>query len=268
MKRTALGAGLTAAAMLAACSANAEGEAPVAPDPIAAASEPADAQAVIFENNELRGEYSREFKYNWPAQVTAVVELVARFTTERDAALAEQKQDFEDSLREFEGSDCIGCINRSFEKVWSVVTDLPRFLSLSASIYFYTGGAHGNAGYDALLWDREARAVLSAEDLFENPAALQNALGDAWCKGLARERKQRLGEDYSEDGFFACPDVSELTVLAGSSDGQTFNRIGLIAAPYVAGSYAEGTYEVTLPVSAKVIEAVKPEYRAYFAVPK
>ena len=44
------------------------------------------------------------------------------------------------------------------------------------------------------------------------------------------------------------------------------DRIGLIADPYVAGSYAEGAYEVTLPVTRAIIGTVKPEYRGAFAV--
>ena len=47
-----------------------------------------------------------------------------------------------------------------------------------------------------------------------------------------------------------------------------FDRIGLLAAPYVAGAYAEGSYEVTLPVTPKVLAAVKPEYKAAFALGK
>lgn len=44
------------------------------------------------------------------------------------------------------------------------------------------------------------------------------------------------------------------------------NHIGLIADQYLAGSYAEGPYEITLPVTPAVIAAVKPEYRAGFSV--
>lgn len=268
MKRAILGAGLMLACVVAGCSQEPAPDAAGPEAPVAAEAGAPSVEAVDFENSEKRGEYEREFKYNWPAEANAVPELVARFAAERDAALAEQKQDFEDALREFAGQDCTGCINRSYQKDWSLVTDLPRFLSLSAMIYAYTGGAHGNGNYDALVWDRETKAVLAQTDFFTSPAALQGALGDAWCKGLTRERKKRLGADFSDDGFFACPEISELTVLLGSAGKRSFDRIGLIAAPYVAGSYAEGTYEVTVPVSAKVIEAVKPEYRAYFTAAK
>ena len=66
--------------------------------------------------------------------------------------------------------------------------------------------------------------------------------------------------------FGKCPKISELTELLGSSNRQRFDRIGLIADPYVAGSYAEGTYETTLPVTAAILRIVKPGYRAVFAV--
>ena len=55
-------------------------------------------------------------------------------------------------------------------------------------------------------------------------------------------------------------------MLLGSSNGRTFDRIGLIAGPYVAGPYAEGTYEVTLPVDMAVLDAVKREYDGAFSL--
>ncbi|NCQ32847.1 MAG: DUF4163 domain-containing protein, partial [Armatimonadetes bacterium] len=137
-----------------------------------------------------------------------------------------------------------------------------------ADFYAYTGGAHGNSAHDALVWDREAKAAIDPKAMFTSPAALQTTLGDAWCKALKAERMKRMGDDYSDDGFFQCPPIADLTVLPGSSNGRSFNRIGLLAAPYVAGSYAEGTYEVTLPVTAKLLDAVKPEYKPAFAVAK
>lgn len=233
---------------------------------------PAAPRAVNFTDNAShranQGEAGRDFAYAWPAEVSAVPQLTERFTAERDKLLADQKADWDEALREFAGGDCVACVNRSFEKTWAVVTDLPRFLSLSASFYAYTGGAHGNGAHDALVWDREAQAALDPKAMFRSAQALQDVLGDPWCKALKAERKTRLGPDYSDDGFFGCPPVADLTVLLGSSDKRAFNRIGLLAAPYVAGSYAEGTYEVTLPVTPAVMAAVKPEYRAAFALGK
>lgn len=272
MKRVAIGAGLAAAWLVAGCSdkapQHAAPEPPAAAAPAAARTDAPSSQAAVFENNDARGEYVREFAYNWPAQVTAVPALVTRFSAERDKALAEQRQDFEEALREFAGQDCVGCINRGYEKTWEVVADLPRFLSLSASVYVYSGGAHGNGYYDALLWDREAGKALSAADFFSSQGAMQQALGARWCAALRKERSKRLPEDYGVDETFPCPAIKELVVLPGSAGKAAFDRIGLLAAPYVAGSYAEGGYEVTLAVTPEVLAALKPEYRAYFAAAK
>ena len=54
-------------------------------------------------------------------------------------------------------------------------------------------------------------------------------------------------------------------MLVGSSNGRTFDRIGIWYGPYVAGPYAEGAYELDFPVDARVLAAVKPEYEAAFS---
>lgn len=224
------------------------------------------AGGVAFTDNAKKDDASREFAYNWPGQVAAIPALVERFTAERDKLLAEQKTEWAEAVAEYGAQDCVACTNRAYEKSWEVVADLPRYLSLSASFYVYTGGAHGNGAHDALVWDREAKVAVDPKAMFASPKALQDALGAEWCKALKAERTKRLGEDYSEDGIFTCPPISDLTVLVGSSNKRSFDRIGLLAAPYVAGSYAEGTYEVTLPVTPAVLAALKPEYKPAFAL--
>ena len=268
MRRQRLRTGaMLAALLLAGCSAPEDAARATATAEAGADAEaPAKAAAMAFEDNAEQDDGKREFAYAWPAAVSAIPALAARFTAERDKALAEQKADWDAALKEFPGEDCVSCKNLSFSKEWKVVADLPRWLSLSADMYFYTGGAHGNSGFDALVWDREAGAALDPAAMFTSEAALQDALGEAWCAALATQKKKRLGADYSADGFFSCPPIADLAVLPGSAGRQAFDRIGLIAAPYVAGAYAEGPYEVTLPVTPAVLEAVKPEYRAAFAL--
>jgi len=225
-------------------------------------------EAAAFEDKATNDKAIREFSYKWPAAVSAVPALVQRFTAERDQLLAEQKAEWDEAVAEFAGQDCVACTIRSYEKTWQVVADLPRYLSLSASFSIYSGGAHGNRSYDALVWDRETKAAIDPKAMFRSPEVLQDALGAAWCKDLKAERVERLGADNAVDDMFPCPPIAELTVLLGSSNKQTFDRIGLIAAPYVAGSYVEGSYEVTLPVTKPVLGAVKPEYKAAFGQAK
>jgi hypothetical protein len=236
----------------------------------ASASSSSSNGATSFEDNAEQDGGSREFAYGWPAAVSAIPALAARLKGERDSALAEQKAEWQDSLREFAGEDCVSCTSRGYSKEWKVVADLPRYLSLSADMYLYTGGAHGNSAFEALVWDREAGAALDPKAMFRSEAAMQDALGAVWCKALKEERGKRLGAEYAVEnlGVFGCPPIADLTLLVGSSDAKAFNCIGLIAAPYVAGAYAEGPYEVTLPVTPAVLAAVKPEYKAGFALQK
>ena len=158
---------------------------------------------------------------------------------------------------------------RSYDasKTWKVVTSTSRFLSLSGDLGSYTGGAHGMSQSLSLVWDKKAGRQVKSKDVFVSSAVIQAAFGTAWCAALKTERTKRLGADAGQDDIFKCPKVSELTLLLGSSNGQVINRIGLIADPYVAGSYAEGPYELTLPVGAAALRAVKPAYRKDFARP-
>lgn len=268
--RTAAGAVLLTAA-IAACSSpeDVAKTTGVAATPAAAATPPVPpkpaAAKVDFKDNETKGEATRDFAYAWPAAVSAIPELVKTFTAERDKLLADQKADFADAIKEFAGEDCGGCMIRDQQTTWEVVADTPRFLSLSRAFYEFSGGAHGNGGTSALVWDREAKTSREPEAFFVSEKALQDVLGTRWCKLLKAERAKRLGEDVGDDSIFPCPPIKDLTVLLGSKSKTHFDRIGLIADAYVAGSYAEGQYEFTIPVSDAILKAVKPEYRAAFA---
>jgi len=95
-------------------------------------------------------------------------------------------------------------------------------------------------------------------------AALQAAIRTDYCARLKAEQRRRKQGDVSS--MNVCLPVKDLTILLGSTNGRAIDRIGLTADPYVAGSYAEGAYEVTLPVTRAILTAVKPEYRGGFAV--
>ncbi|WP_312490076.1 DUF4163 domain-containing protein [Sphingomonas sp.] len=152
----------------------------------------------------------------------------------------------------------------SFDKTWKVVTDTPRFLSLSGDSYNFTGGAHGMPASYGLLWDKKADRRLEPKAVFTSVAALQAATRTAYCARLKAEQVRRNEGHVSS--MNTCPPVKNLTVLLGSTNGRALDRIGLIADAYLAGSYAEGAYEVTLPVTRAIVAAVKPEYRGAFAV--
>lgn len=240
-------------------------DASAAPSASAAAPAPAAEARKLEEKNDLY-----EFAYSYPAAAAAIPALREWLEGDLVSARAELASEAREGrtdakVGEYEFTPYMGSTE------WKVVTDLPGWLSLSSEIYSFSGGAHGNSAFDSLLWDKMARGgagqQLSVMDLFTSPAALRAAVTKGFCAELDRQRAKKRGEDYAydpDDDFSKCIDPTEQAVILGSKSGKGFDRIGFLIAPYNAGSYAEGSYEVTLPVTAAVLAAVKPEYKAAF----
>ncbi len=151
---------------------------------------------------------------------------------------------------------------------WEVVADLPGWLSMSAALDSYSGGAHPNYRFDTVVWDKENAAPVEPIAFFTSPEALDTALGARLCEALNAERAERRGapiEEGSTDTFDACIAPDETNLLLGSTNGEAFNRIGIQIAPYLAGPYVEGSYEFTFDMDADLLEIVRPEYREDFA---
>ena len=209
-----------------------------------------------------------EFSYAYPDAVGPIPGLAALL----DARLEKARSQLISSARDDRAAakkDGYPYRPHSFGAKWSIVTELPDWLSLSAEIYTYSGGAHGMSAFDALLWDRRAETARKPADLFASTDALRAAIRVPFCDALDREREKRRGEPVRRDSgqmFSECIDPVAQTLILGSSNGKTFDRIGILVGPYEAGPYAEGTYEVTLPVTGKVMATLKPQYRTSFSV--
>jgi hypothetical protein len=207
------------------------------------------------------------FSYRWPASVEAIPALRARLAKDQDAVRRTFAHEAADARREAASDPGRPFLPHELSVEWRVTATLPGWLSLSQHISVFEGGAHPNSGFDSLVWDRKAGVERPALDLFASPEALDAAIGAPFCEALDRERAARRGapvDRASGDEFDACIRPSGQAVVLGSTDRKRFNRIGILVAPYAAGPYVEGAYEVTLPVTAVVLEAVKPEFRAAF----
>lgn len=214
----------------------------------------------VHEENDLY-----DFAYSYPASAGAVPGLKSLLDKELDKARGELIASAREGQQAAkEGGFPYHPYSHSVE--WQVVTDLPAWLSLSTMVGFYTGGAHPNYVFDTILWDRIAGQRRAPTDLFLSKAALTEAIRGPFCKELDRQRTQKRGGEQlgGISEFDDCIDPSGQTVILGSSNGKAFNRIGVLIAPYEAGPYVEGAYEVTLPVTTKVLAAVKPEFRNGF----
>lgn len=233
-----------------------------APSAAASAAAPAAVARSVEESNALY-----EFEFSYPAAAAAIPALKAALDKaledERSGLAANAKDMSAEAKKEGFPFNPLGSWT-----AWSVVASLPDWLSLSAEVSSYEGGAHPNHGYDALLWDRKAGKRRAALDLFTSKAALSGAIRQDFCRLLDRERAKKRGAPVkrgSDEPFSDCIDPVESTVILGSAGGKAFDRIGVLIGPYEAGPYVEGGYEVTLPVTAAVLAAVKPEYRGSFA---
>lgn len=230
--------------------------------PSVAASAASAAARSVDESNELY-----ELQYSYPAAAAAIPALKTEFDGDIDKERAELISNAK-GLRAEAKKEGFPFNPLGRWTAWKVVTDLPDWLSLSADESSYEGGAHPNHGYDALLWDRKANVKRDPDDLFTSDKALSAAIRKDFCAALDRERAKKRGAPVkrgSAEPFSDCIDPADSTVIVGSAGGKAFDRIGILIGPYEAGPYAEGGYEVTLPVTPAVLAVVKPEYRASFA---
>jgi hypothetical protein len=87
-----------------------------------------------------------------------------------------------------------------------------------------------------------------------------------YCAALNAERsKRREGEKLDLPDFNACPKYGDLAIaLLDKDKNGRFDTIDFVASPYTAGPYAEGEYEIPLPVTSQLIAGIKPEYRNSF----
>lgn len=229
-----------------------------------AAEESADAKGAVAvsEDNDV---YS--FEYAFPAEAGDIPRLrallLARMKQVREAHIAmaiDARADADSAGYPF---------NPYGSKTdWKIVADLPDWLSLSADYWEFTGGAHGNSAFGTLLWDKRAGIARDPLSLFTSAAALQGATQTEFCDLLDKQRAQKRGEPVvREQGNWMneCIGLDAVTVILGSSNRRTFDRVGFLVPPYNAGPYAEGSYEVTLPVGKAIMAAVKPEFRSAFS---
>jgi hypothetical protein len=207
------------------------------------------------------------FEFSYPAEAGRIVELASLLDIQLEQRREELASESIAARREAR-QDGFPYNKHSYTAEWKVVADLPGWLSLSADIATYSGGAHGNYTVESLVWDKAKEQSMDAIELFISPSALEEAFGDRFCVGLDREREKRRGaplEEDADDTFTQCPGMDELEILVGSSNRRTFNRLTVYAGPYVAGPYAEGAYEIDLNVDRAILAAVKPEYREAFS---
>ena len=219
-------------------------------------------------NYTFKNKYA-EVDFSWSKEAAAVPALVKRFRSDMAKARVDSIQcgKLETEIRRKTGSPVPSVICSSSTKV-TTSGQSSRLLSLSRKHWAFTGGAHGNGATSGLLWDRNLRKEISFGSLFLQRNGYSPALRAPYCRALDKERKKRRWSGYQPGAvpeFDACPTFSNLALIpADANHNRRFDRVHVIAAPYTAGSFAEGEYDISLPVTPALIAALKPEYRSSF----
>ena len=204
------------------------------------------------------------FSFSYPETLGSIPALKDRLDAQADREEADLQRAAREASREAreEGFP----YNRYMVTIeWKLAGQTENWLSLVENGATYFGGAHGNYGLSSVLWNSGAQRLLEPINLFESQDALAEALGDRFCAALDAQRMARRGGelDEADEIFGRCPALEELELVL-LSNGSKFDRVMLYAAPYVAGPYAEGDYEVELSVDDAIRGAVKDRYRDDF----
>lgn len=155
---------------------------------------------------------------------------------------------------------------------WTLAAKAGDLISLEGFTSAYTGGAHGNYGTDARIYDLASGKEVFLRDLLADPdAAMQDALPVVLSE-IARLRSEKAGGGGSEETFRgeAADAVSadslmgaEIGLVASTQDN-AFGGFVVHFAPYEIASYAEGAYKVVVPQTV-IHQFLKPQYAGLFA---
>jgi len=206
-----------------------------------------------------------EFSYEWPGEAAAIPALDRKFRAGLEKAYREALANGREDQKLYQAQQRKG-VPDYYSMTWTTAGETSRLLSLQNELSTFTGGAHPNTSYDALIWDRKLNRKTSMDALMGRPGKLAAVTRPAYCKTLDEERvKRREGEKRDLPEFNACPKYSDLAIApVDTKKNHRFDAIDFVASPYLAGPYVEGEYEIRVPVTPKLIAALKPEFRSSF----
>ena len=205
-----------------------------------------------------------EFTYEWPEKADQISGLHAYLQSDMEQSFRHASADATDDARAARGNH-YPFRQHSFSMSWDSEGESTPLISLEGNLAFDTNGAHPNSGTLALLWDRSLDRQLSLTDLFAASSRFQALTRATYCRALDTERLRRRQGEKLMGEFAQCPADKALSiVLVDRNRNHRFDHISFVASPYVAGPYVEGEYDISVPVTANLVAAMKREYRTSF----
>lgn len=238
----------------------------VVAEPVAPPQPPAPVEGVSIE----RKDEVLEFSYGWPAAAHAIAPLDEWLRSHAETQYRKAHDGAEEGRKAAaEGGYPFNAY--MYQQGWEAVADTPSVLAMQGDGYSFTGGAHGLPFTVALIWDKTTRRRLATGDVIDL-ARLARAAREAFCKELDRQREEKRGAPVNPDEesaipeFNRCVDMAQQEIVPLSRGGRALDGIRIVIGPYEAGPYVEGSYEIDLPMTQAMMDAVKPAYRGWFAV--
>ena len=216
--------------------------------------------------------YSRETAYadvelTLPEAISAYPDLHAAIYGEEVGNLREFLEGAQSDHTEFSGEEAMQPYSR--EVTYAVAGQSARLFSLTETSFEYTGGAHPNTSYAAVLWDKTGDRRIQPAALFRSGADMA-ALDQALCDAINTARAAAVGEPSAltvggGGEPWACPRAVETPfVLAASTTQGRAGGLEFLIGPYLVGPYAEGSYQIVVPQSA-FRGLIAPAFSAEFA---
>ncbi|MBN8551844.1 MAG: DUF3298 and DUF4163 domain-containing protein [Caulobacterales bacterium] len=243
---------LTAVTLLAACQRNTD-EATQTPPAGTPPAQPHTDPQVTAATQAAPLTYSRDTAYadvelSLPQAITAYPDLHAALYGEEVRSLREFLEGAQSDHTEFTGEEAMQPYSR--EVTYEVAGQTARLLSLRETNFEYTGGAHPNTGFGAVLWDKTGDRRIQPASLFRSGADL-SALDQALCSAINSARAEATGEPSSltlgGSGAWSCPRAIQTPfVLAPSTTEGRAGGLEFLIGPYLVGPYAEGSYQVVV----------------------
>ena len=154
---------------------------------------------------------------------------------------------------------------------WDAPVETARLVSADGMVWSFTGGAHGNPGFHAILWGKQAGREIAPIELF-HADDLTN-LDRALCDAINAAKAARGGDEAWDpspyrgeqaEGLWACPAALQtpFSLAPGDTAGKAGGLVFLIG-PYIVGPYAEGVYTAVVPAAA-FFALLSPEWADQF----
>ena len=207
-----------------------------------------------------------EVKLTLPAAIASQPDLHARLYSEAVRNLRSFTEGARADRTEYQGDMNLPPYDKSIE--YALAGETGKLMSLQRNDSEFTGGAHPNPGYGAVLWDKALKRIVEPAQLFRRGADLA-PLDRALCEAINAARKARnpAAEPVTLTGGdgFACPraNVTPFVLAPSTTAGKAGGLVFLIG-PYQVGPYAEGGYEIAVPQSA-FRNLLAPAYADEFA---